>query len=100
MDPWGNDSTESMKDSRSVGTGCCKLSENVSQQMVFLLVRCLINRSSGHSSEALNCFLYPQLPFITLAAGYFTLAGGLNLTGIAPERFYVGGKKLRLHKWI
>lgn len=104
MDPRGNDSTESMKGSRSVGTGCYKLSENVSQQMVFLPVRCLINCSWGHSSEDLNCFLYPQLPFITLAAGYFTLAGGLNLTGTAPKRFMLGGKtptsQMDLNWWV
>lgn len=104
MAPRGNDSTESMKDSRSVGTGCYKLSENVSQQMVFLPVRCLINCSWGHSSEDLNCFLHPQLPFITLAAGYFTLAGGLNLTGTAPKRFMLGGKtptlQMDLNWWV
>lgn len=62
--------------------------------MVFLLVGGVINRSRGHSSEDLNCFPYPQLPFITLAAGYFTLAGGLDLTGTSPKRFMLeGGKK-------
>lgn len=72
--------------------------------MVFLPVRCLINCSWGHSSEDLNCFLYPQLPFITLAAGYFTLAGGLNLTGTAPKRFMLGGKtptsQMDLNWWV
>lgn len=89
-----------MKDSPSVGTVCYKLSENVSQQMVFLHVCCLINLSRGHSSEDLNCFRYPQLPFITSGGGYFTLAGGLNLTGTAPKRFMLGGEIHRLHKWV
>lgn len=88
----GPSGRESMKDSHSVGTGCCKLSEHVSQQMVFLLVCCWIDCSPGHSSQDLNCFLYPQLPFITLAAGYFTLSGGLKLTGSVPGRFMLGGQ--------
>lgn len=99
MDPLGNDSRESMKDSHSVGTGCYKLSENVSQQMVFLTVCCWMNRSWGHFIEDLNCFLYPQLPFVTLAAGYFTLSGGLNLTGSAPDRFMLGARGGTDFKW-
>lgn len=90
MDPVGNDSRESMKDSHSAGTGCYKLSENVSQQMVFLLVCCWMNRSWRHSSEDLNCFLYPQLPFITLAAGYFTLSGRLRPDWDCARKVYVG----------
>lgn len=68
--------------------------------MVFLPVQCWRNRSCRHSGEDLNCFLYPQLPFITLAAGYFYAVRWLKPDWDSARKVYVEGKKFTNGSWI